>query len=927
MAFPVPAHLPRRAEPQDATSRILSRMDEATNKTLNATLAQSWLKELDETIQDTRQRIHDRIHSDYPQFEEQLETSISIQERLNTLKTNVDELGESISNPETGLVPTLLSALRKHSALANEAAQAKIRHDALEHLAKCYSEYRNLVSLSEGGDLPQAIHCCDSISRSIRDAPSPLDTSMVMADFKRKFNATRARTEELLGDAFSRSITFSPQELSIHDTVQVRQSDKTLSLQDIISSLSPDALSNHLSTLRRDMTTHFIEGLLKQPMAVNTNSEANVHRLVCFPSPPNDEILSSRLANLSKTLDFISAHLFSRFPETQQTSFQRSLCKSITTNVLNTLLIPSLPNSFSDLSSYLELVREAVSFEEKYIIGLLGNDPHDRPVKQWASSIGGHYERRRRTSILDEVRKTILEPENMSEVFTVQVEIPLEAEPPAVILIQPQVDEQQPKSDDDAWGFDDSDTQEDKADPDGWGFDDDLEDGTETDATSPTATQQNEEHVNGKGAKEDPDPGDAWGWNDEEEPTPDSGEATDESAWDDPWGDGSTSSEPVEVRPPPAPSIKAGKVATRLEKLANKGKKAASGSSPSSLQSSASSSPAIPPAPPVSMNPRSEGIATKRPSKLSLSVPKETYVVSSRMREVLAIVNDVLRESQEFTNSRLVTTEDPAASQPGSTLSRTAASVLDLYRALYPAVFKAQLESIEGPIRYSNNCLYLSKEVERISVSPGVKELVDCASRFKVLGDSWYADAIEKYRISVDTIITDGASGFTYTGEQERYDECESAMNRALQEIRRLQRWKNLLTKSKYYMAIGLVTDAALSRVLEDVLALPDIPELESHRLSELCRILHALEGLFVEDPEQPPFVVAYVPSWLKYSYLSELLEASMADTTYLFESGALVDFEIDELVRLVKALFADTVLRTNTINKLLEGHPVSSEA
>jgi centromere/kinetochore protein ZW10 len=98
------------------------------------------------------------------------------------------------------------------------------------------------------------------------------------------------------------------------------------------------------------------------------------------------------------------------------------------------------------------------------------------------------------------------------------------------------------------------------------------------------------------------------------------------------------------------------------------------------------------------------------------------------------------------------------------------------------------------------------------------------------------------------------------------------------------------LNKSKYYTAIGMVTDAALSRVLEDVLALPDIPEVESHRLSELCRILHGLEALFVEEANQArtlpqwiemnqlngllqdPFVVAYVPSWLKFSYLSELL-------------------------------------------------------
>ena len=47
------------------------------------------------------------------------------------------------------------------------------------------------------------------------------------------------------------------------------------------------------------------------------------------------------------------------------------------------------------------------------------------------------------------------------------------------------------------------------------------------------------------------------------------------------------------------------------------------------------------------------------------------------------------------------------------------------------------------------------------------------------------------------------------------------------------------------------MVDAALSRMLHDVLALSDIPEVESHKLSELCRILSALEALFVEDVEQ----------------------------------------------------------------------------
>jgi centromere/kinetochore protein ZW10 len=47
-----------------------------------------------------------------------------------------------------------------------------------------------------------------------------------------------------------------------------------------------------------------------------------------------------------------------------------------------------------------------------------------------------------------------------------------------------------------------------------------------------------------------------------------------------------------------------------------------------------------------------------------------------------------------------------------------------------------------------------------------------------------------------------------------------------------------------------------------------------------------------------------------------------MVDISYLFDSGALVDFQVDELVGLVRALFADTALRTNTINKLTAGRP-----
>ena len=49
---------------------------------------------------------------------------------------------------------------------------------------------------------------------------------------------------------------------------------------------------------------------------------------------------------------------------------------------------------------------------------------------------------------------------------------------------------------------------------------------------------------------------------------------------------------------------------------------------------------------------------------------------------------------------------------------------------------------------------------------------------------------------------------------------------------------------------MGKLVESALSKVLEDILSLPDIPEVDSRRLSELCRILNALEGLFTKDPD-----------------------------------------------------------------------------
>lgn len=55
-------------------------------------------------------------------------------------------------------------------------------------------------------------------------------------------------------------------------------------------------------------------------------------------------------------------------------------------------------------------------------------------------------------------------------------------------------------------------------------------------------------------------------------------------------------------------------------------------------------------------------------------------------------------------------------------------------------------------------------------------------------------------------------------------------------------------------------------------------------------------------------------------SSLYSLKSANLVDITYLFENGALIDFTPDELISLLKALFADSEKREKAIERIEQG-------
>ncbi|EJD07530.1 uncharacterized protein FOMMEDRAFT_115831 [Fomitiporia mediterranea MF3/22] len=712
--------------------------------------------------------------------------------------------------------------------------------------------------------------------------------------------------------------------------------------------------------------------------------------LSIFPLPPSPGCRSSTPSYLEELLKFLRENLFPAVPPLAS-SFSHSFYKPTSSALLRDVLIPFIPASLSDLPQFLSLVRDCVYLERDYFInGDAIASPLDSEgeLRTWAKGIAGHYGRKRRVDLLAQARKIVLSNGD-ERVVRVEVSQPLEGSVvlpgPEVIPVQGDINTKDEAEN--GWDFEDEVPAADsapstngkshaeeggpsgevpaEAEGNGWDFDD---------AGKDTSNQTKAEIQ---------DDSDAWGWGDEGEDstlatgTEDSGDKTvqttnghsrsthqedsDSSAWDSAWDE----ADPVPQLPSStAQPVKAPKVAKRLEKLTAKGKgkttasPALSSNPPSSVFSASST---LPPsvsstshtfssphssssfsavASPIQSNhppPLSSHSAASRSPALSLpQKPKEpeTYLISGRIQDLVQLISEILDEGGTTASSSLFSDfplSSPESNSSASTfVLQTAPAVLDLYRAVYPIAFAAELTSSARALRFANDCTYLHEEAAQLKLAADNADVVheqmrEALDRLHALGAWWYDEGIERECERVLQILA-RAEGFADTGDQERFDECEAVMSEVLREVRTsTAEWKTVLPRTRWLRAAGRIVETVLSRVLEDILALPDIPELDSRRLGELCRILNSLEAIFVDadDLNAPSMILDYVPSWLKYSYLAELLEASLADLSYLFDEGALIDFSVDELVRLVRALFADTPLRDNAIAKLQRGHPV----
>ncbi|CUA78197.1 Sorting nexin-41 [Cryptococcus neoformans var, neoformans B-3501A] [Rhizoctonia solani] len=430
MAFVVPQHLPRATFGQgssygSSTSHsepILRKLAEVTRESLTSTEASKWVKEIQKDIQDTKARVHRCIHKDLPTFERQLASAKQIRGGLHELTAAADDLTSQVQRPPTGIVPAVLSTLSAHSALAQDAQDANILHAVLTHLTECRDEFKTLSNLVESGRLPAAVRKSEETQYLIQSAPKPLERSAVMKDLSRMARVLGDRVQEQLGDAYSRAVAVTqfPTGVTVlvSPRITIRDSNSSVTLSELFTSLKTSSLQEYLSALRKDVLARALEPVLIKPSrlvvsmqeATLTIDHGTLESNVLSPTQQAQEALQ----HTNSIVTFLHDTLFPVLPSKE--TFAAQLTGPIVQALVKHVLRASIPRSGSlkDIPDFIRVTERAVEVE----VALFNMGLRSGEVREWAQAAPLHYERLRREDLVQRARGAVLEHDGTAVVLT-----------------------------------------------------------------------------------------------------------------------------------------------------------------------------------------------------------------------------------------------------------------------------------------------------------------------------------------------------------------------------------------------------------------------------------------------------------------------------------------------------------------------------
>jgi centromere/kinetochore protein ZW10 len=317
----------------------------------------------------------------------------------------------------------------------------------------------------------------------------------------------------------------------------------------------------------------------------------------------------------------------------------------------------------------------------------------------------------------------------------------------------------------------------------------------------------------------------------------------------------------------------------------------------------------------------SGGNTASKPTQQEMTL-RETYTVTAIPDGILKIIQQVISDAEALAGPEF-------ASSPVTPAAAGLYSLPTLALAIYRATAATAYNKLEtGNMLIYNDASRLSDQLRawqatkppasRLRLDNDAKALDNTAKRA-------YSAEMESQRTILRDLL-DGAQGFTNCTTEPFKSECIDAIDQTIHRFHEVHRQLHpVLAQSALRQSLGSLLSTTTAKIITDIEDLSDIGDTDSRQLKALLDRITELKALFSQqDPntgEVSDMTFIYCPNWLKFQYLAEILESSLADIKYLWKEGELsLEFDAEEVVDLVEALFADSDLRRRAVGDIRRG-------
>ncbi|KAI9821557.1 MAG: ribosome biogenesis protein ytm1 [Thelocarpon impressellum] len=324
---------------------------------------------------------------------------------------------------------------------------------------------------------------------------------------------------------------------------------------------------------------------------------------------------------------------------------------------------------------------------------------------------------------------------------------------------------------------------------------------------------------------------------------------------------------------------------------------------------------------------KSNGHAPRASPKERELTLREKYTVTAIPEAILATIRQVVQDAETLSDPR---SADVPIAPAAAGLFALPTLTLAMFRASAPFYYRSHSS---GSMHLYNDSLWLGEQLRALqadhSGTPAGKRLKldGDATALEDFGKRAYAKEMEAQRTVIRDLL-DGAQGFANCTTAPFAEACDAAITGIVERISLLAReWSPVLSRSALLQSLGSLLGTATAKLVVDIEDMADISEPESQALATYCARLAALETHFAppsssppspDTPTEVPLTALYVPTWLRFQYLAQILESSLADIRYLWSEGELaLEMGADEVVDLILALFAESEHRRRAVSEI----------